>query len=256
MLRRSVTRRLQRHSSIVHYPHSLLTTPAAHVTENDRKSLLGLQLRRMLDVASEVHALSLSAPKVKWDARVIILRSGPDKDQYEVFVNPTAPGYAESQTSIAPMYGFWENCISCAVCSAWVIRPQAIAVEYQDEWGNTKNEVLTSMRARLFMHEMDHLDGMTILQRVPSPEFVVSVGALNQKHQWDPTQPSIEAHMTPENRLFNYVTNETEVPRGFEWVDQMQTAFNDAKAKEIEQEDQRRRQAQGFQGWGKPLHSA
>ena len=240
MLRRSLGRLAvgKQSPDLVRYPHSLLTTPAAFVTEEDRKSLLGLQLRRLLGVAQELNSLSLSAPKVKWDARVIALRSGPDKDEYEVYVNPVARGYDEdARTSVAPMHGMWENCVSCGVCAAWVLRPQTIAVEYQDEFGATKQAVLDSMRARLFMHELDHLDGVTMLQRTPSPDFVASVGALQQRHLWNPAFPSMEAHMTPLNTFFNYVTNQVEVPRGFEFLTQLQEAFYRARSRpEIDQQ--------------------
>ncbi|EPY40645.1 peptide deformylase [Angomonas deanei] len=115
------------------------------------------------------------------------------------------------------MYGMWENCISCGAVHAWVLRPQRITCKGLDEFGKEKCEVLDGMRARCFMHELDHIKGKTIIQRALDPEFVVSGISMSQKDLWPANFPSAEAYVTPPLHFFDYVTNQVVVPKGMEW---------------------------------------
>lgn len=44
----------------------------------------------------------------------------------------------------------------------FVKRPYFLKAEWEDEEGNKVSKILGPKRARIFMHEMDHLDGITI----------------------------------------------------------------------------------------------
>lgn len=55
-----------------------------------------------------------------------------------------------------------EECLSLPGEEYVVRRPFAIKVEYETEKGVQKKEFLTGGAARIFLHEMDHLDGVLI----------------------------------------------------------------------------------------------
>lgn len=198
------------------YPHRILTRPAVPMEVAEvRKPTFQHHLINLSQMAKDLNALSFCAQKGHWDNQVIILRANLT-EEFDVWVNPHVPGYDDRQ-SVAPMYGMWENCAACGVAAAWIIRPQQIAVSGFDEYGNEKKAVLGGIQARLLMHELDHLNGKTIIQQALGPDFVVSQSALSQKHLWPSNFPSAEAYATSSMQFFDYVRNETLVPQGLEW---------------------------------------
>ena len=61
-----------------------------------------------------------------------------------------------------------EGCLSLPEITANVARPVEIAVRYQDVDGTTYEIEAGGFEARVILHEMDHLDGTLILDRVTS----------------------------------------------------------------------------------------
>lgn len=199
------------------FPHRVLTRPTEPLSEKFISStLFTANLLELIQLATSLNCVSFSAPKGKWSASVLLIKGNPDDDDYDVWVNPEVPGY-DDRNSVAPMYGMWENCISCSTCNAWVVRPQRITCKGFDRYGNQKMEVLDGLRARCLMHELDHLKGQSIIEHALGPEFVVSTIALAQRDLWPPNFPSAEASITPPYHFFDYVQNSVIVPPGLEW---------------------------------------
>lgn len=204
-------------SRVACYPHRIMTRPVVSVEANTiRSPVFFSRLVDLSQMAADLRCISFSAPKGLWDAAVILIKSNPDEQEFEVWVNPEVPGY-DDRESVAPMYGMWENCISCGACNAWVMRPQRITCTGLDQHGNEKREVLDGMRARCLMHELDHLRGKTIIQQAVGPEFVVSGIAMGQRDLWPVNFPSAEAYVTGPQQFFDYVQNTTIIPPGMEW---------------------------------------
>lgn len=211
-------------SRIACYPHRILTRPVLPLDSRQINTpLFTSKLLNLTQTAKELSCISFSAPKAHWDASVVVLRPSPDAEEFDVWVNPQVPGYDDPsnlnqmKAGLAPMYGMWENCISCGSCYAWVIRPQKVACHGYDQFGNEKHEVLEGLSARCLMHELDHLNGKTIIHQAQGPEFVVSSTALGQRDLWPTNFPSAEAYVTAPNQFFDYVKNTTVVPGGLEW---------------------------------------
>lgn len=61
-----------------------------------------------------------------------------------------------------------EGCLSLPEITANVERPVEIAVAYRDLAGSRHEIVASGFEARVILHEMDHLDGVLILDRVKS----------------------------------------------------------------------------------------
>lgn len=219
-------------SRCAQYPHRVLTRGAVPMEVKDiRKPTFIHRLLNLKKMAKDLNALSFCGPKGHWDSNVIIFATRPD-EEYTVWVNPVVPGY-DDKASVAPMYGMWENCAACGAACAWIIRPQKISVTGYDEYGNSKQEVLGGMAARLLMHELDHLNGKSIIQQALGPDFIVSQSALSQKNLWPANFPSAEAHMTSSMQFFDYVSNQTIVPAGLEWY-YMQMAYEQFGKDQIE----------------------
>lgn len=211
-------------NKLVMYPHrNLLKRATAVSTEQMRSPLFGNQLLSLFEAARGIGCMSLSGPRFQWDAAIVLLKTNPHADPFEVWVNPTVHGLDDQNNprttdSVTPMYGMWENSISCCNLNFWIVRPQEISVEGTDEYGTPKTEVMRGLRARLFLHEMDIIRGVPLMSRVRDLDHVVCGGAMFQREQWTPGMPSAEAYETPMYHFFNFTTNQVVVPQGLEWV--------------------------------------
>jgi peptide deformylase len=58
-----------------------------------------------------------------------------------------------------------EGCVSFPGQTAWVERAQTIGVKYQDHRGQPQQHTLSGLAARCYLHELDHLNGVTMLQQ-------------------------------------------------------------------------------------------
>jgi peptide deformylase len=212
---------------LAHFPHVSLTTPASHVVLEDRAAaVFPHRLESLKSAARDLACQSICAQKIQWDARVIVCRDTPIDTDFQVFINPDVPGYG-AQDAVTPMYGMWETDTAMSAAAAWVVRPQQIAVHHVDEYGTSQTTVLSGMSARLFLHEYDFLHGKSMLQLVPSTDFITSSVSLMQQHLWPDGFPSMEARMTPPNMFFDYVTNQPVIPKGMEWITELQKMHMD-----------------------------
>lgn len=58
-----------------------------------------------------------------------------------------------------------EGCLTYPFLYVEVKRPKAIKVRYTEPNGNIVTQKFTGMTARIFLHELDHLNGMNFTQR-------------------------------------------------------------------------------------------
>ncbi|MFE7507615.1 peptide deformylase [Promicromonospora sp. NPDC057488] len=61
----------------------------------------------------------------------------------------------------------WEGCFSVPGYMGLVPRSERITVRYTDETGQALTSEITGYAARVFQHEIDHLDGLVYLDRMP-----------------------------------------------------------------------------------------
>ena len=109
-------------------------------------------MKDTLDVAD---GLGLAAPQIGILKRVAIVRY--DDKEYEV-VNPTI--LETSGSSIDD-----EGCLSVGDQRGLVERPDFIKVEFFDRNGNKQTVEANGYFARVFFHEIDHLDGCVFIDK-------------------------------------------------------------------------------------------
>lgn len=63
-----------------------------------------------------------------------------------------------------------EGCLSVPAQRFSILRHQTIQVRYQDLHANWHHAELSGFVARIFQHEYDHLQGITLLERIQMPE--------------------------------------------------------------------------------------
>jgi peptide deformylase len=76
----------------------------------------------------------------------------------------------------------WEGCLSVAGVRGLVPRHRLISVEYYDRWGQLQKQEFTDFVARIFQHELDHLNGMLFVDRVESPDDLYTEAAYQAIH--------------------------------------------------------------------------
>lgn len=87
-----------------------------------------------------------------------------------------------------------EGCLTYPNLFIKIKRPKAIKVRFEDAFGQTHTEKFIGMTARGFLHEMDHLDGITYTKRASVPHLN---RAMNQKKQLDRQMKRGEIYYKP-----------------------------------------------------------
>ncbi len=132
----------------------VLKTRAAKVKEFD--DALHRLAEEMLVTMREREGVGLAANQVGRLRRVLV--AGIEEDEY-VLVNPVIEARSEETEVLA------EGCLSIPGIQVDVERPVAVTVSGQDEAGRELRFEAEGLLARIFQHEIDHLDGVLILDR-------------------------------------------------------------------------------------------
>jgi peptide deformylase len=132
------------------------------VNRPDNKHLV-LLTQRMLSTVThpDVGGVGIAAPQVGITRRVILVqRFDKEGEPFEAYFNPVI---VSSSTETVTRD---EGCLSIPGCRGPVERPDVIEIRYIHPEGNEVNETVQGFTARIFQHEIDHLNGLLILQRL------------------------------------------------------------------------------------------
>ncbi|MEZ4770422.1 MAG: peptide deformylase [Caldilineales bacterium] len=123
----------------------------------------------MVETMREAPGIGLAAPQVGVSARVIVIELDEDEDEpgsgqlYE-FVNPEIVYFSEQELEGE------EGCLSIPNIVGDVWRSQKVVVKGQNRFGKPQKVEAEEWLARVFQHEVDHLNGVLFLDRVEGPE--------------------------------------------------------------------------------------
>jgi peptide deformylase len=132
----------------------VLKTCAAEITNIDGK--LVKLADEMLTVMYEAPGLGLAAPQIGVQKQLFVYDVD---DKPEVILNPT----------IVESSGEWvydEGCLSIPGLSVEMLRPKLILIRGLNLDGNTVEIEADELLARLFQHEIDHLQGVLMFERM------------------------------------------------------------------------------------------
>lgn len=119
----------------------------------------------MLHTMYAAKGRGLAAPQVGQMLRLFVMdttwKEGARAPR--VFVNPEITPVSERMDSGE------EACLSIPGVAARVLRPAEVLIRWSDLDGTRQEERLTGFAARCVQHEVDHLDGLVIFDRL-SPE--------------------------------------------------------------------------------------
>ena len=116
----------------------------------------------MLETMYDAPGIGLAAIQIGVPKRIIVLdiSKDPEKKEPMYFVNPEKIYTSKDQAT------YEEGCLSVPNQFVEVNRPSSCEVEYLDYNGKKKNLNCDGLLATCIQHEMDHLEGITILTYV------------------------------------------------------------------------------------------
>ena len=158
---------------------ALLGNPSLHRCAEPVINITNPTIQDLIDnlilTASDTQGVGIAAPQVSQSLRLFIVASRPN-DRYPdaplmeptAMINPRLIDHSEERQK------GWEGCLSVPRWRGLVPRYRAIAIDYLDRSGDRQTQELTGFVARIFQHELDHLEGKVFLDRLESEEDLYS----------------------------------------------------------------------------------
>lgn len=150
---------------LAYYGHPVLRKTAAPITEITPDVQRFVQ--EMIETMDACDGVGLAAPQVHQSVRLFVIRN-PITDQddqvewgeIQVCINPILSEPSEETWKAS------EGCLSIPTIHADVTRPKEITIEYTDLNGKRIKERASGWKARVIMHENDHINGVLFIDRL------------------------------------------------------------------------------------------
>ena len=127
----------------------------------------------MLDTMYDAPGVGLAAPQVGVQKRFFVYDLGAG-DGGQVLINPVV-------TETSGEWEFHEGCLSVPGLSFDIVRPKQIHVSGLDLDGNEVSFEADEFFARVVQHELDHLDGVLLLERLDDEQRREAKRALRER---------------------------------------------------------------------------
>jgi peptide deformylase len=164
------TRRLAL-AQIRQYPDPVLRLEAQEVQEFDNE--LAQLVERMKRLMQDARGVGLAANQVGVLRRVFVIQAAEDEEP-RALVNPVIVERSE-ESEVDD-----EGCLSMQGVVVSVERPVRVRIRAHDEQWNAVELELEELPARVAQHELDHLDGVLILDRTTDEDRREALAVLRQ----------------------------------------------------------------------------
>ncbi|HUT58451.1 MAG TPA: peptide deformylase [Phycisphaerae bacterium] len=144
---------------IVRYPDPRLMEACTSLAREEINDSLCALVERMFELMIPARGVGLAAPQVGIAARLFVASPTMKNDDRHVYVNPriiSADGWQDGD----------EGCLSFPGISCKIKRRAEVTIEALDLGGRPFQETARDLLARIFQHEIDHLDGKLLVDRM------------------------------------------------------------------------------------------
>lgn len=151
---------------IVKYPDPVLrrvAKPLEAVTDEVRA-----RAREMLALMYRDRGVGLAAPQVAWSVRLFVMNPTGKPEDERAFVNPRITWKSKEKAKSN------EGCLSLPDINGKIERHVGIRLEALDLEGNPVELDMLDFPARVAQHEIDHLDGVLIIDRMSLAEKTIA----------------------------------------------------------------------------------
>ncbi len=151
---------------IIEAPDPVLSKKARPVREDEFGEALAAHLEDMTETMYAAPGVGLAAPQVGDSRRILVADPGFEGEDGETqkgielvkMVNPVITARSDEKIR-------WEeSCLSVPEFFQNVDRARSITMTWQDATGAAQEKVYEGFPAVVLQHEMDHLDGITLLE--------------------------------------------------------------------------------------------
>jgi peptide deformylase len=145
---------------IVNYPHPALRVTARPVAGIDKDVVLAAG--QMIDLMHKHEGLGLAAPQVALDIQLLVMNFAGDpekKDQEYVAINPViveSKGVVNDREGCLSFPGLYQN----------VRRAKTVTVQAYNLKGELYEMTCSELPARVWQHEIDHLNGVLFIDKM------------------------------------------------------------------------------------------
>lgn len=159
---------------VIQLGHPLLRSQAQLVENIKSPRIQGL-INNLIATVIKANGVGIAAPQVQSSDRIFIVASRPNpRYPHAPEMEPTPMINPRILASSSEEAKGWEGCLSIPGIRGLVPRYQAIEIEYSDRDGKLHKQELTDFVARIFQHELDHLDGIVFVDRLQSTQDLIT----------------------------------------------------------------------------------
>ena len=145
---------------LVYYPDPRLRETSKKIGTVDSQILEAIP--EMFEIMYKARGIGLAGPQAGLGRRIVVANLSGDpkkKDEEQVFINPEIVGKVGELREE-------EGCLSLPGMAAQMQRAEKVLVRYQDLKGKWIEREAEMLESRLFQHEIDHLDGILIVDKM------------------------------------------------------------------------------------------
>ncbi|UJA19887.1 peptide deformylase [Thermoleophilia bacterium SCSIO 60948] len=183
-------RRSEAFAQIVTFGNPALKSRASAVTEFGPE--LAAEGERMIGLMHDAVGVGLAAPQLGILRRMLVFQSGPDA-RPEALVNPEFE-WLSDETELG-----LEGCLSLPRIAVDVERSLHAVVRAQDVSGEPLLIEASGFEARVLQHEIDHINGVLMLDRSPRSQRRAALRALREGVAYHP-DPEVESELEEPER--------------------------------------------------------
>lgn len=162
---------------VVKFGDPVLKSKASPVREFGPE--LRAEVERMVGIMRDAMGVGLAATQLGALRRLLVFQAGPDSEP-TALVNPQVEWRSE-EVVVAE-----EGCLSLPRVSMDVERPLHARFSGLDVDGEPVRIEASGLEARVLQHEIDHLDGVLILDRAPRAQRKGALRALREEASYSP----------------------------------------------------------------------
>ena len=134
------------------------------------------QVARMGSIMHDALGVGLAAPQVGLSQRLLVYRVGHEAPLIAV-INPEIEWQSGDEETME------EGCLSIPGVHVDVDRALHVRVRAQDEDGGPRLIEASGLEARVLQHEIDHLDGVLMLDRAPRDQKKQAIRTLREQER-------------------------------------------------------------------------
>jgi peptide deformylase len=180
----ALERRSQALAQVVKFGDPVLRSAASPVSEFGPE--LEVEAERMIGLMRDAIGVGLAATQLGTLRRMLVFQVGPDAEP-TVMVNPEIEWHSDDLVTAE------EGCLSLPGVVVDVERPLHVRARAVDAQGEPLSIEASGLEARVIQHELDHLDGILMLERTVRDQKKAALKALREGGTFAPERPEEDA---------------------------------------------------------------